>query len=292
MAAGTLTPATPTVPWVTWSEDVGGHHAVFVSRLVGGDHFELFNGGNPVSGPRQDAATPDITFFGNTPYVSWTATNGERHARVRRALRDRRVRHRHAGRHPADHGRGPARLIDARVPLSSNCTADPFTTDGAACTPGDVNAPFFTFTTAGSPQRLFSQAAIGGPNCVLFKHCVVAVNVSVTRRRSCPSCASATRSGSSSSGWSGITACTAGASPAVPRRSRPARRAASRQGAAALGLKVNGKRLSPADTRSPCARSASTASVLGTTKPVDDPRAPLRRVARRGARPRGSAPRR
>ena len=26
-----------------------GQHAIFISRLVGGDHFELFNGGNPVS---------------------------------------------------------------------------------------------------------------------------------------------------------------------------------------------------------------------------------------------------
>ena len=50
VAAGTLTPGGVTVPWVTWSEDVGGHHAIFVSRLVDGNHFELFNGGNPVSG--------------------------------------------------------------------------------------------------------------------------------------------------------------------------------------------------------------------------------------------------
>src|SRR5205085_3720501 len=72
VAAGSLTPGGVTVPWVTWSEDVGGHHAIFVSRLVGGDHFELFNGGNPISPPDADAAQPDITFFGNTPYVSWT----------------------------------------------------------------------------------------------------------------------------------------------------------------------------------------------------------------------------
>ena len=68
------------------SEDVGGHHAIFVSRLVGGDHFELFNGGNPISGPNEDAGTPDITFFGNTPYVSWTTGSGDREARLRRAI--------------------------------------------------------------------------------------------------------------------------------------------------------------------------------------------------------------
>ena len=177
VAAGTLTSGGTTVPWVTWSEDVGGRHAVFVSRLVGGDHFELFNGGAPVSAPGQDAATPDITFFGNTPYVSWTTTNGS----GTRGF----VGHFENGVFITDTPGGiklakggPARLIDARVALSSNCTADPFTTDGSACVPAQVNAPFFTFTTAGSPQRLFAQAAIGGPNCVLFKHCGVVVNVS------------------------------------------------------------------------------------------------------------------
>src|SRR5207244_2667100 len=69
-------PGAPTVPWVAWSEDVGGHHAIFVSRLVGGDHFELFNGGNPVSPAGADATQPDITYFGNTPYVSWTEAHG------------------------------------------------------------------------------------------------------------------------------------------------------------------------------------------------------------------------
>ena len=55
--------------------------------------------------------------------------------------------------------------------LSSNCTADPFTADGTTCAPAAVNAAFDTFTTAGSPQRLYSQALTGGPNCVLFYQC-------------------------------------------------------------------------------------------------------------------------
>jgi hypothetical protein len=63
------------------------------------------------------------------------------------------------------------------VPLSSSCTADPFSKDGSACTPGDVNAPFFTFTTAGSPQRLFAQSAIGGPNCVIFYACRIQIEI-------------------------------------------------------------------------------------------------------------------
>jgi hypothetical protein len=72
VAAGTLTPGGTTVPWVVWQEDLGeGKHAVFVSRLVGGDHFELFNSGQPVSNTANDATRPDITFSGNVPYISW-----------------------------------------------------------------------------------------------------------------------------------------------------------------------------------------------------------------------------
>ena len=38
-------------------------------------------------------------------------------------------------------------LIDARVALSSSCTADPFTADGTTCAPAAVNAAFDTFTS-------------------------------------------------------------------------------------------------------------------------------------------------
>ena len=182
VATGTLTPGGVTVPWVTWSEDVGGHHAIFVSRLVNGDHFELFNGGNPISGPDEDAGTPDITFFGNTPYVSWTSSHDD----AKRGF----VGHFDAyGQFVSDtpggirltnakgFSGGPASLIDFRVPLSSNCTADPFTADGTTCAPAAVNAAFDTFTTAGSPQRLYSQALTGGPNCVLFYQCRLEIHV-------------------------------------------------------------------------------------------------------------------
>jgi hypothetical protein len=173
VAAGTLTPGGTTVPWVTFSEDVGGHHAIFVSRLVNGDHFELFNGGNPVSGPNEDAGTPDITFFGNTPYVSYVAgglgyvghfdSYGTFVNDTPGGIRLTKG--------------GPVSLIDARVALSSNCTADPFTADGSNCALAAVNAAFDTFTTAGSPQRLFSQALTGGPNCVLFYQCHIVVKI-------------------------------------------------------------------------------------------------------------------
>jgi hypothetical protein len=179
VAAGTLTSGGTTVPWVVWAESVpGGRHAIFVSRLVGGDHFELFNGGKPVSGGG-DAASPDITFFGNTPYVSWIETSGGKtrgfvgHFENGIFLSDTPGGIRLAGA-PAG---GPVSLIDARAPLSSNCTADPFTQDGSGCIPAAVNAPFFLFTTSGSPQRLFGQAAIGGPNCVIFANCQVAVHL-------------------------------------------------------------------------------------------------------------------
>ncbi len=183
VAAGTLTPGGVTVPWVVFSEDVGGHHGIFVSRLVGGDHFELFNAGNPVSGPTEDAGTPDITFFGNTPYVSWTSGAptaklgfvGHFDAYGTFVLdTPGGIRLTGANNHFAP---TPASLIDARVALSSNCTADPFTADGSACAPAAVNAAFDTYTTAGTPQRLFSQALTGGPNCVLFYHCRVRVEI-------------------------------------------------------------------------------------------------------------------
>ena len=173
VATGTLTPHGTTVPWVAFSEDTGGgRHAIFVSRLVNGDHFVLFNAGNPVSLPGLDAGSPDITFFGNTPYVSWVATVGnEKRGFVGHFDSSGLfVQDTPGGIKPIPHG-GPLSLIDARVALSSNCTADPFTADGSNCAPAAVNAPFDTFTTAGSPQRLFSQAITGGPNCVLFAQC-------------------------------------------------------------------------------------------------------------------------
>ncbi|HEY1712607.1 MAG TPA: hypothetical protein VGG07_06870 [Solirubrobacteraceae bacterium] len=177
VASGTLVPGNPTVPWAVWSEDTGsGTHSIFVSRLVGGDHFELFNAGAPVSPAHHDAESPDITFFGNTPYVSWI----EPHGNDNRGFIGHFLQ---SGQFILDTPFGVllpphvkrAPLIDARVALSSSCTSDPFTNDGAACPVAAVNAPFATFTTAGQPQRLFSQAVIGGPNGALFPGCKLAV---------------------------------------------------------------------------------------------------------------------
>ncbi len=176
VAAGTLTPGGTTVPWVVWAEDTGsGRHAIFISRLVGGTHFELFNGGAPLSNTSNDAASPDITFFGTVPFVSWI----ESVAGQNRGF----VGHFESGVFVLDTPGGiqfastdrRASLIDFRVPISSSCTADPFTTDGSGCTVAQVNDPFFLFTTADTPQRLFGEAVTGGPNCVLFPGCNVTV---------------------------------------------------------------------------------------------------------------------
>jgi hypothetical protein len=177
VAAGTLTRGTPTVPWVVFAEDVGGHKAIMLSRLVGGDHFELFNGGKPISPTGQDASQPDVTFFGNTPYVSWTAdVHGKRRGFVSHLAYGHFVSDTPGGIRLVPR-RKRAEPIDFRVPLSSNCTADPFTADGSSCVPAAVNAPFFTFTQSGTPQKLFAQAAIGGPNCVLFFKCHLVVKI-------------------------------------------------------------------------------------------------------------------
>jgi hypothetical protein len=176
VASGTLTPGTATVPWVVWAEDTGsGKHAIFIARLVGGDHFELFNGGAPLSTPNQDATNPDITFFGNVPYVSWIEARGTGFLGF--------VGHFESGAFVLDTPEGialaspprPASLIDFRVPISSSCIANPFTSDGSTCPVAAINAPFSVFTTAGTPQRLFSEEVIGGPNCVLFSGCSLAV---------------------------------------------------------------------------------------------------------------------
>ena len=54
VAAGTLTPGGADRPVGRRGRRTSAaHHAIFVSRLVGGDHFELFNGGNPVSARRR-----------------------------------------------------------------------------------------------------------------------------------------------------------------------------------------------------------------------------------------------
>ena len=153
VAAGTMTAGQPTVPWVAWEEEFGGgRHVIYVSRLVGGDHFELFNGGLAVSNAHNDASRPDITFAGNVPYISWQEQVGTSLLTF--------VGHFEGG------AAAPTFVLDTpdgvaasaftdvanpqRTPISSTCTANPTNADGSACQGGAVGTPFFLFT-AGAP---------------------------------------------------------------------------------------------------------------------------------------------
>jgi hypothetical protein len=162
VAAGTLVSGNPTVPWVVWSEDVGGgKHAIFISRLVGGDHFELFNGGQPISNITRDAHNPDIEFLANEPAVSWVEDFPNGHHRdfighfIGGAASPSFVLDTPNGVHhlPAT---TPVNTTGAHQPISSTCQANPFTGDGSAC-PGGSGFTFFSFTTQGTPKKIFAQ---------------------------------------------------------------------------------------------------------------------------------------
>jgi hypothetical protein len=156
VAAGSLAPGKPTVPWVVWSEDIGGgRHGIFVSRLVG-DHFELFNNGQPISNIVNDSSVPDIAFSGHVPYVTWHEQVGG----VERTFSG----HFEGGatapvfRLDTPLGLPTAGDLAQRSPVSSTCTANPFNADGTACQAAALGTPFLLRTTAGSPQRLFAHA--------------------------------------------------------------------------------------------------------------------------------------
>ncbi|MBV9818050.1 MAG: hypothetical protein JOZ07_06830 [Solirubrobacterales bacterium] len=171
VTAGTLVAGKPTTPWITWDESStnGGLHSVFVARLdPAGDHFDLLNGGQPISKPGFDNTRPDIAFAGNTPYVSWhqTEASGKTVTLVG-----------HFEGNPADpafhidtgaipttpQGTSDDDTTDVRSPVASTCPADPFTADGSACTGGAIGTPFFAFTdNASGPQRLFAQGYTPG----------------------------------------------------------------------------------------------------------------------------------
>jgi hypothetical protein len=171
VAAGTMSSGNPTVPWVVWDEGPAGAEQVFVSRLVGAGaaaRFMLANNGAPISAA--GATRPDITFSGNTPYVTWRASVG--------GIEQAFVGHFVNPANPtfvldeSDVPLTPTAQADVREPISSSCTANPFNADGATCQGGAVGTPFLLFTNGTGPLSLFGDAyqsttpATGGPSAV------------------------------------------------------------------------------------------------------------------------------
>jgi len=161
VAAGTMTPGQPTVPWVVWDEKFRGVDQIFVARLVGSGataRFALVNKGAPIS--TAGGTRPDITFAANTPYVSWRAEVGG----VTRGS----IGHFVNPSNPTfvlDESNiplTPTAQADVREPISSNCTANPFNGDGAACQGSPVPTSFFLFTDHTSPLALFAGAVVPG----------------------------------------------------------------------------------------------------------------------------------
>ena len=151
-----MNPANPTAPWVTWDETVGGVHQVFVSRFVAtpAPHFQIVNGGQPISTGGVDSTRADITFSGNTPYVTWREATSAGTVGF--------VGHFVGAANPtfvldeSDIPLTPTAQADVREPISSSCTANPFNADGAACQGGAVGTPFFLFTNGTNPRGLFA----------------------------------------------------------------------------------------------------------------------------------------
>ena len=162
VAAGSMNPANPTAPWVTWDETVGGVHQVFVSRFVAtpSPHFQIVNGGNPISTAGVESTRPDITFSGNTPYVTWREeTSGGTKAFAGHFVNAANpafvLDESDVPLTPTGTGAGQANV---REPISSTCTANPFNLDGQSCQGGAVGTPFFLFTNGTSPLGLFADA--------------------------------------------------------------------------------------------------------------------------------------
>jgi hypothetical protein len=159
VAAGTMNPANPTVPWVIWDEEFSGHKAVFVSRLVGSGaaaRFVLANNGQPISPAGVDATRADITFSGNTPYVTFRTDSG--------ATSTAASGHFVNAADPTfvtdntNVALTPTAQADVREPISSGCAANPFNADGAKCQGTALGTPFFMFTDGTAPRRLFADA--------------------------------------------------------------------------------------------------------------------------------------
>jgi hypothetical protein len=157
VAAGTMKPANATVPWLTWDEKVNGINQVFVARLVGGTRFAIVNNGAPISTGSGDSTHPEITFSGNTAYVSWRENIG-------RGVETAFAGHFVNAANPTfvldenDVPLTPSSEATVREPISSACTANPFNHDGQSCQGNALGTPFFLFTNGTSPRALFADA--------------------------------------------------------------------------------------------------------------------------------------
>jgi hypothetical protein len=160
VAAGTMSPGAATVPWVAWDEQVAGIDQVFVSRLVGtgaSAHFEVANGDAPISTGADSSTRPDISFSGNTPYVSWREDIG---GGIVKGFTGHFVN----AASPTfvldgdEVALTPTAQADVREPISSSCTPTPFDADGSACQGGSLGTPFFLFTGGTTPLSLFADA--------------------------------------------------------------------------------------------------------------------------------------
>lgn len=158
VAAGTMTTGQATVPWVVWAEEVNGVNRIFASRLVGGTHFELANSGKPLSSARGDADVPDISFTGHTPVITYRQKIGHSHLLF--------VGHFSNAANPTFHVDTSAGIkrstsgltLAVPEPISSNCTANPFNSDGDACQGGAAAKAFFLFNDgAAGARRIFGE---------------------------------------------------------------------------------------------------------------------------------------
>lgn len=137
IAAGTMTPGAPTVPWIAWSETgADGTAGIYVARLVSGERFVIANAGRRISTPGVDAGVPDITFAGNTPFVTWREGAEVRTGHFEGTAADPVF--------TADERRSTGSpAIAPRI--SSGCTATPATADGTTCPGGAAGSPFVLF---------------------------------------------------------------------------------------------------------------------------------------------------
>ncbi|HEY2599994.1 MAG TPA: hypothetical protein VGI67_00450 [Thermoleophilaceae bacterium] len=153
VAAGTMSAGQPTVPWVVWSEQVKKTFRIFAARLAGGTHFQIINGGKPLSTGKRSAVLPDIAFAKLTPYVTWHQTVGHT-VRLFVGHFVNAANPRFVLDSPGGLARSKAGVkLGAVSPISSDCTANPFNADGTACQGGAPGIPFFLFNDGAKGKR-------------------------------------------------------------------------------------------------------------------------------------------